>query len=341
MADKSNVNHTHQYEPLNVPSDWSEAGKKFVVRLSEIFDDIYRRFGRLRLEDLAPGVRKTIKDTEGNVLEIQETAEGLALTVSGVEGKLTEIKVTTDGIQAAVDGGRLVFAGNGLTILNSNGDVVFQQEMATGDLTLTGIIRALGGVIGGFTIGADSLHNGSSIILSANGFVQLGDLSITDDPDFGPTVRATGGLIFRIGNMDYFILGEGSVRARLPLSAESGLYINPNDTTSSAANAYIDPATGRVYRSTSSGGGPGPGTGLSATLSVGRTQATVGETLPLITTATGGTGSYSYSYAVSVNGGGYAGITGSGASTNYGVASAVYVKSATYEIKCQLPTPWE
>ncbi len=316
MENKSNVNHTQQYEPPKTPSDWSEAGKKFVVQLTEILDDIYRRFGRLRLEDLAPGVRKTIKDTAGNVLEIRQTAEGLALTVTDVKGKLTEIKVTTDGIQAAVDGGRLVFSGSGLTILNSNGDAVFQQDMATGDVVLTGIIRALGGVIGGFTIGENKLYNGESLVLDpVNGMVRMGDFTLTDDAEYGPLASAVGGLRLAIGRAIYMVLAEGRIDAMFPLTALYGLFVDPNVTTSQAPNAYIDPVTGQFKRSTSGGGTPG--TSLGASMNTHGNSFTVGNGVWITADVSGGTAPYSYAYAVSVGGGGYSAIAGSAASVTY------------------------
>ena len=283
----------HQYEPLRVPSNWSTDEKRFVMQLTEIFDDIYRRFGRLRFEDFGKALKQRITDTEGNVTEIVQTTEGIVL---------------------AVNNNRLEFTANGLIIKNASGDVVFSQDSATGNLELTGVLRALGGVIGGFTIGQNSLHNGTSIVLDSNGLVRLGDLTITDDAEFGPVVRTTGGLKFQIGDVSYLVLGEGVISAMFPLKALYGLDIDPNNTTSAAPNAHIDPTTGLIRRSTNTSGG---GSSVSAGIELGQTSITLGATVVIYGSHSGGTAPYTYVFAVSANGGAYQNVAGSGATRNY------------------------
>ena len=63
MADKYSTIQQHQ--PLRVPSGWDKQEKMLIVQLDEIFDDIYKRFGRLRFEDMGKDFRQRIEDDEG------------------------------------------------------------------------------------------------------------------------------------------------------------------------------------------------------------------------------------------------------------------------------------
>jgi uncharacterized coiled-coil protein SlyX len=67
MAANSSI---QQHEPLRVPSNWGTNEKRLIAQLEELFDDIYRRFGRLRLEDLGTTLKERLLSTEGIVLEV-------------------------------------------------------------------------------------------------------------------------------------------------------------------------------------------------------------------------------------------------------------------------------
>lgn len=53
------------HEPLRVPQGWQKQERAFVVQLEEILDDIYRRFGRLRVQDLGSDLKKIVEDVDG------------------------------------------------------------------------------------------------------------------------------------------------------------------------------------------------------------------------------------------------------------------------------------
>ena len=53
------------HEPLRVPQGWKQQERAFVVQLEEILDDIYRRFGRLRVKDLGDDLKKIVEDVDG------------------------------------------------------------------------------------------------------------------------------------------------------------------------------------------------------------------------------------------------------------------------------------
>lgn len=289
----------HQYEPLRVPEGWSASEKRLIAQLTEIFDDLYRRFNRLRFEDLGGALRGRIEDTEGNVTQVAQTA--------------TEL-------EALLNGTRFTLTAAGVTIRNAAGQVVFEQDANTGNLRIAGQIAATGGTIGGFTIGSTSLYNGTSIVLSSEGQVRLGDLSVEDDAELGPIVRGDGGLRLCVGNSALLVLSESGASTGFPLSAYGGLSINPNDVTNLAANVYVDPATGRLYRTTSTGGGTVTEP-LTATAGVSATTVTVGESVTVSVEASGGTAPYVCSLTVSYNDGSFVSL-GTGMSVSYTPQSA-------------------
>ncbi|MDR0929797.1 MAG: SH3 domain-containing protein [Oscillospiraceae bacterium] len=296
----------HQYEPLRTPSGWSDEEKRLIVQLTEIFDDLYRRFGRLRFKDLGNALQTRMEDEAGN---------------------LAEVMLSTEGLSAAVNSNRLQFTAAGLEIRNAAGVTVFRQDNDTGNLMVSGNLAATGGTIGGFTIGADALYNGTTIVLSSNGFVRLGQLTVTDSTDgsndSGPTISSAGAITLVADNLKALHIGEGLASFELPLYAQEGLYVNENLTTTNAPNAYIDPYSGKIYRSISGGsGGGGETVALSANFGVIQSTYTVGDTVYLSGSANGGTAPYNYYYQVSRNGGAWTDIPGTVANNTYVVPSA-------------------
>lgn len=70
-----------QHEPIRIPSGWNEQERRLIAQLEEIFDDLYRRFNRIRIEDLSPALGKTITTTKDDVRvlesKVTHTAEKL------------------------------------------------------------------------------------------------------------------------------------------------------------------------------------------------------------------------------------------------------------------------
>lgn len=120
MSDKYTT--YQQHEPLRVPEGWNTQEKKLINQLEEILDDIYRRFGRLRLKDMEPSVRE----------EITETAEGvqtLSTTVEQQGGQITllaESKLDADSPSVGVvtTNSSVVIDPNGIDLSTSdNGQI--------------------------------------------------------------------------------------------------------------------------------------------------------------------------------------------------------------------------
>lgn len=80
MANRRYVT-VHQYEPLQVPSRWGDEERRLVNRLTEIFDDIYRRYGRLGIGDVSAAfadaldmIRKSVREADGKAEEARREA---------------------------------------------------------------------------------------------------------------------------------------------------------------------------------------------------------------------------------------------------------------------------
>lgn len=70
-----------QHEPIRIPTNWNEQERRLVAQLEEILDDLYRRFNRIRMEDLSPSLGKTITETKDGMIvlesKVTQTAEKL------------------------------------------------------------------------------------------------------------------------------------------------------------------------------------------------------------------------------------------------------------------------
>lgn len=99
-----------QHEPLRAPAGWSVQEKRFVAQLEELFDDIYKRYNRLRMEDMSPAFRKSFKQIMDDGAELRHdldiTASGLSAEItraSTAEGNLsTSISATASGLSAEI-----------------------------------------------------------------------------------------------------------------------------------------------------------------------------------------------------------------------------------------------
>lgn len=80
----------HQYEPLPTPTKWGEEGRRFVLRLTEILDDIYRRYGRLGLKDTSAafrdsfdGLRTAVNALKADKLDKESVVNNLTTEEAG------------------------------------------------------------------------------------------------------------------------------------------------------------------------------------------------------------------------------------------------------------------
>lgn len=162
---------TQQYEPLRTPQGWSGDERRLIAQLTDIFDDIYRRFGRLRMEDLSSKTQAVINakaesgDVEKLEAELTLTAEGLSSKVS--KGEVISA-INQSAEEVAIEASKI----------NLNGAVTANKYFK---INTDGSMEAVSGKIGGFTIGENTLtgQGKNTIILdSQTGDLQIGKLKI-------------------------------------------------------------------------------------------------------------------------------------------------------------------
>lgn len=124
-----------QHEPLRVPSNWGYEEKRFVAQLEELLDDLYRRFNRLRIEDLGTALRKTIVTAATDAGEaksmVEQTAEDVTMQFDkiGANGEETKTGITTvteNGVKVEHSniGGHTEINADGMRMYDAAGNLV-------------------------------------------------------------------------------------------------------------------------------------------------------------------------------------------------------------------------
>ncbi len=81
-----------QYKKAMPPEDWSPREKRYAEDVDSVFRDIYRRYGRLRVQDLSQNARDllgTFAD-QGEVMSLADAVLVLAQQVSAISAKERE-----------------------------------------------------------------------------------------------------------------------------------------------------------------------------------------------------------------------------------------------------------
>ena len=217
------------------------------------------------LEQTAQGLSSRVTNAQNTASQALQTANGFSARITNAEGDIASLELSLSGVVASVEGNRLVFDSNGLTIKNAAGDTVFFSSAITGTLNITGNINAAGGTIGGFTIGDNSITapNGVKLYSSGN-FSTVNNLQLSSgtdgfNRDYAMLTQASGFDELRImhssGDADwgsvrfYAENGQAKVSVHSPLTIGEGLLLINLPTTTQAPNLYIDTA-GKLYRCT-------------------------------------------------------------------------------------------
>ena len=204
-----------------------------------------------------------VTTADGKASQALQTANGFSARITNAEGDIASLELSLSGVVASVEGNRLVFDSNGLTIKNAAGDTVFFSSAVTGTLNITGNINAAGGTIGGFTIGDNSITapNGVKLYSSGN-FSTVNNLQLSSGTDghhrnYAMLTQASGFDELRImhssGDADWGSIrfyaenGQAKVSVHSPLTVGGGLLLINLPTTTQAPNLYIDSA-GNLYR---------------------------------------------------------------------------------------------
>ena len=200
---------------------------------------------------------------DGKASQALQTANGFSARITNAEGDIASLELSLSGVVASVEGNRLIFNANGLTIKNAQGQTVLSQNSSTGNLTITGNITATSGTIGGFTIGNNSITapNGVKLYSSGN-FSTVNNLQLSSGTDghhrdYAMLTQASGFDELRImhssGDADWGSIrfyaenGQAKVSVHSPLTVGSGLLLINLPTTTQQPNLYID-AAGNLYR---------------------------------------------------------------------------------------------
>ena len=204
-----------------------------------------------------------VTTADGKASQALQTANGFSARITNAEGDIASLELSLSGVVASVEGNRLVFDSNGLTIKNAAGETVFFSSAITGTLNITGNINAAGGTIGGFTIGDNSITapNGVKLYSSGN-FSTVNNLQLSSGTDgfgrdYAMLTQASGFDELRImhssGDADwgsvrfYAENGQAKVSVHSPLTVGEGVMFLNLPTTTQAPNLYID-AAGNLYR---------------------------------------------------------------------------------------------
>ena len=203
-----------------------------------------------------------VTTADGKASQALQTANGFSARITNAEGDIASLELSLSGVVASVEGNRLVFDSNGLTIKNAAGETVFFSSAITGTLNITGNINAAGGTIGGFTIGDNSITapNGVKLYSSGN-FSTVNNLQLSSGTDghhrnYAMLTQASGFDELRImhssGDADWGSIrfyaenGQAKVSVHSPLTVGGGLLLINLPTTTQAPNLYIDSA-GYLY----------------------------------------------------------------------------------------------
>ena len=211
----------------------------------------------------ANGLSSRVSNAEDDASEALQTANRFSARITNVEGDVSSLELSLSGVVASVEGNRLIFNANGLTIKNAQGQTVLSQSSSTGNLTITGNITATSGTIGGFTIGSNSITAPNGVKLYSSGsFSTVNNLQLSSGTDsfgrdYAMLTQAAGFDELRImhssgdanwGSVRFFVEnGEAKVGFHSPVNIADGLTIYNLPTTTQQPNLYIDTA-GNLYR---------------------------------------------------------------------------------------------
>lgn len=106
----SDYNSIQQHQPLRTPSRWTSEERRLIAQLEEIFDDIYRRFGRLRMKDMGSEMRtilQSAKNADGKLTQLEssfnQTVESIRSEVSKVETTANDAQTTANEAKTNID----------------------------------------------------------------------------------------------------------------------------------------------------------------------------------------------------------------------------------------------
>lgn len=168
-----------QHEPLRVPSGWTADEKRLISQLEELFDDIYRRFNRIRLEDLNKNLRKSIVEASDGVRDlstrIEQNESSIILTaqvvnnILGGDVPVSSFESSTVAISAAgvhIKTGGVFTVDSGNFDLDEEGNVAIKNANIAGTLSGSFDGRVSGSLTGNMAVSGESVLTGRDVIFS-------------------------------------------------------------------------------------------------------------------------------------------------------------------------------
>lgn len=146
----SNYPTIQQHEPLRIPSNWGTPEKRLIAQLEEIFDDIYRRFGRLKLSDLSESLRREVSSAIDGVKThstlIEQNAKAIELKADGVkqeDGSVAAQAVSTSSVKVTANGVDITTDGT-FTVDGANFSVDADGRVTASGAVIDGVVRSNG-----------------------------------------------------------------------------------------------------------------------------------------------------------------------------------------------------
>ena len=120
-----------QHEALRVPQGWTGQDKAFVIQLTRIFDDIYKRYGRLEWDDLGEKLREYLTNIhDGTVTAVTWDSVNKKLTVT-IGGSTSDV-VTISVIKTALE---LTKSDVGLGNVENKSSATIRSEITSQNVT--------------------------------------------------------------------------------------------------------------------------------------------------------------------------------------------------------------
>lgn len=220
MSNPTKYNTIQQHEPLRTPTGWGQQEKMLISQLEQTFDDLYRRFGRLKMSDLGNDLKNIIQDGQATLAVLDNTIAAI------VEGGLETSALLIDEEGIIITGGRAFIAaaqGNQSILLNSDGASFTGTNISLtgGSISLAGTgnislgagnnLSMLGGNISMLGSGGITIEGAGNLSLAGGGNVTLngGNIALTG----GGNITLTGGkLIITTGNFTLDSVGNVTIK---------------------------------------------------------------------------------------------------------------------------------
>ena len=85
-----NYQPVHGHEPIRVPVGWKDQDRALIIQLERIFDDIYKRFRKTRLDDLDGEVRGLLDQMLGDISDLDGRLDTAEDDITSLDGRMDD-----------------------------------------------------------------------------------------------------------------------------------------------------------------------------------------------------------------------------------------------------------